>query len=153
MTYEAILNELNEVHLKNQFQSLFEKLIQPELLGKVKTEKRLFSTAAALRYLLSMIEDETSEEYVFWLKVLHYFMTPKFARTQKQLIEISAVEFMKVVNVKANETKKLLTKSFFSKDKTYYYDILSKFPTMPVSGDAYEDINNLAAKYAQSLDY
>ena len=81
MTYEAILDELNEVQLKEQFQSLFESLIRPQLLEKVKTNNRLYSIAAAVRYLLGMMEDENSQEYLFWVKVLNYFRTPKFART------------------------------------------------------------------------
>jgi hypothetical protein len=61
-------------------------------------------------------------------------------------------ELLQAVSQKAAETKKALKASFFS-DKNYYNEMVAMFPKMPLSKDVYENINNLASKYAMSLDY
>ena len=66
---------------------------------------------------------------------------------------MTTLELFQAINKKANETKKELTKSYFSGDKSFYNELLSKFPKMEVVNNVYETINNISAKYAQSLEY
>ena len=66
---------------------------------------------------------------------------------------MTALEIIQKVNKKANQTKKDLTKSFFSGDKNYYNEMLNAFPKANVNGDVYDTINNIASMYARSLDY
>lgn len=63
------------------------------------------------------------------------------------------LELFQAVNRKFNETKKKLQKSFFSKDKTYFNEMLNAFPNAKRNEDIYETINNIASRYARSLDY
>jgi hypothetical protein len=66
---------------------------------------------------------------------------------------MTTLELISAINKQANQTKKQLTKSFFSGDKSLYNELLSKFPNMEVVNNVYETINNISAKYAQSLEY
>lgn len=66
---------------------------------------------------------------------------------------MKTIELMKAISLEFNQTKKELTKSFFSGDKKLYNTMIEKFNKMPLSNDVYENINNLSAKYAQSLEY
>lgn len=84
MTYTQILDELEEVGLREKFQTLFESLIRPTLLDKVKETDKLYSVTSVLRTMIEHLEDG-SEECLYWLQVLYYFWTPKFAREHAQL--------------------------------------------------------------------
>ena len=66
---------------------------------------------------------------------------------------MTVLELIQAVNKKANETKKELTKSFFSGDKNYFNEMLKSFPKADVNGDVYETINNIASMYARGLEY
>lgn len=66
---------------------------------------------------------------------------------------MTTLELIQAVNSKANQTKKELTKSFFSGDKTFYTKMLNSFPNANVNGNVYETINNIASMYARGLDY
>jgi len=79
MTYNEILKELNDVDLKERFTSEFEKHIGVSLLKAVKKTDKLKSVGSMVKYLMTKYEQE-SEEWLFWQKVMFYFMTPSFAR-------------------------------------------------------------------------
>ena len=66
---------------------------------------------------------------------------------------MTTLELFKAIDKKASEIKLELTKSYFAGDKSYYNEIVSKFNKMPLSTNIYENINNISAKYAQSLNY
>jgi hypothetical protein len=84
MTYEIILQELEEVNLKEKFTSEFESFVTESLLLKFKESDRIHSTGSLLRLLLKKWEND-SEQWLYWQQVLLYFMRPKFARNQNQL--------------------------------------------------------------------
>lgn len=79
MTYEEVLTELQEVDLKEKFASLYEGYTSESLLKMMKGTDRLHSTAGMIRGLMKYMTNE-SEEWLYWQKVLFYFMTPIFAR-------------------------------------------------------------------------
>lgn len=66
---------------------------------------------------------------------------------------MTTLELLKAISEKANETKKQLTKSFFSGDKTYYNEMLAKFPKAQINKDVYETIINISSMYARGLEY
>ena len=66
---------------------------------------------------------------------------------------MTTLELIQSLNKKANQTKKELTKSFFSGDKKYFNEMLNSFPKANVNGNVYETINNIASMYARGLDY
>ena len=66
---------------------------------------------------------------------------------------MSAIELIQAVSEKAKETKKELTKSFFSGNKTYFNEMLSKHPNAIVNKDIYETINNIASMHARVCEY
>lgn len=84
MTYEEILKELDEVNLKDKFTSIYETNTSENLLKMVKETDRLGGTGTLIRFLMDFLENE-SEEWLYWQKVLFYFITPKFARKKTQL--------------------------------------------------------------------
>jgi hypothetical protein len=84
MNYDEILKELQEVNLKDKFISEFEDYVNPELLDMIKKNNKIKSTASLIRTLLKKWENE-SEEWLYWQKVLFYFMTPRFARDKNNL--------------------------------------------------------------------
>ena len=84
MTYKEILKELEEVNLKEKFISEFESFISPELLSMLQMADKLNSTGSLIRILIKKWKNESSE-WLYWQKVLFYFMTPKFARNENQL--------------------------------------------------------------------
>jgi len=71
----------------------------------------------------------------------------------KMINAMTTLELISAVNNQAKQTKNELTKSYFSGDKSFYNELLSKFPKMEVVNNVYETINNISAKYAQSLEY
>jgi len=79
MTYEEILKELEEVNLKEKFTSIYENICSDELLKMIKETNSLNSTATMIRCLLKHFKNE-SEDWLYWQKVLFYFMTPIFQR-------------------------------------------------------------------------
>lgn len=79
-------------------------------------------------------------------KKLHYCCVTKAKN-------MTTLELLKAVSAKANETKKELTKSFFSGDKSYFNTMLAAFPKADVNGNVYETINNIASMYARGLEY
>lgn len=84
MTYEEILKELDEVNLKEKFTSEFESFISEKLLSMFKESNKIHSTGSLLRSLIHYYEYK-SEKWQYWVDVLHYFMTPEFARKENQL--------------------------------------------------------------------
>jgi len=85
MTYTQILTDLEEVGLKQQFQTLFESLVRPTLLEKIKATDKIHGVGSLLRALIDLLGNAETEEREYWIKVLHYFMTPKFARHHLEL--------------------------------------------------------------------
>lgn len=84
MTYNEILNELQEVNLKDKFVSEYENFESPTLLIMLKETDKISSTANLIRSLMKKWEIET-ENWIYWQKVMFYFMTPVFARKENQL--------------------------------------------------------------------
>ena len=84
MTYNEILNELQEVNLKDKFISEYENYANPKLLVMLKETDQIHSTGRLIRMLLKKWENE-SEKWLYWQKVLIYFMTPTFARDKNNL--------------------------------------------------------------------
>ena len=66
---------------------------------------------------------------------------------------MTALELLKKVNEVAREEKAKLTKSFFSGDKSYYKQMLMKYPKCYFNADVYETINNLSATIAHGKEY
>ena len=81
MSYSEILNELNSIGLKDRFVSEYESVISEKLLSLVKNSNEIHSAGSMIRGLLSNYKHE-SETWVFWQKVLIYFMAPDFARVK-----------------------------------------------------------------------
>lgn len=81
MTYKEVLKELDEVNLKEKFTSEYEGFISDVLLVKVKETDKIHSAGSLIRSLLIFYINE-SEEWIYWQKVLVYFMTPKLARKE-----------------------------------------------------------------------
>lgn len=84
MTYQEILKELKEVDLKEKFTSSYEGFVSNEFLEKLRNTDKIHSTGSLIRSLMIFYVNE-SKEWIYWQKVLFYFMTPKFARKQNQL--------------------------------------------------------------------
>ena len=79
MNYNQIISELADVDLKDKFVLEFESFASPELLVKMSTTDKIKSTASVIRFLMGKWDNE-SEQWLYWQKVLFYFITPKFAR-------------------------------------------------------------------------
>ena len=79
MRYSEILNELDEVNLKDKFTSIYETNTSETILKMVKETNKLGGTGTLIRFLMDFLENE-SEEWLYWQKVLFYFITPKFSR-------------------------------------------------------------------------
>ena len=79
MKYSEILKELDAVNLKNKFTAVYELNEEKRHLKDVKKTNKLNSTATMISCLMGFLENE-SEEWIYWQKVLFYFITPKFAR-------------------------------------------------------------------------
>lgn len=84
MTYKQVLSELDAVGLKNKFTESFENLISNELLFKFKNTNKMHSVGSLIRVFLGKLEIE-SKEWIYWQKVLIYFMQPLFVRDIKEL--------------------------------------------------------------------
>lgn len=84
MTYEEILKELEEVNLKEKFTSEFESFIDAKLLSMIKETDKIHSVGSLIRLLMNKWENE-SKQWLYWQKVLVYFMTPEFARKEVEL--------------------------------------------------------------------
>ena len=85
MRYEEILKELEEVNLKEKFTSVYEGFVSDSFLERLRNTDKIHSTGSLIRSLLIFFENE-SEEWLYWQKVLFYFLTPKFARKENQLL-------------------------------------------------------------------
>jgi hypothetical protein len=85
MTYTQILNELEGVGLKEQFQTLFESLTRPTLLEKIKATDKIHGVGSLLRALIDLLGHTETEERECGIQVRHYFITPKFARHNLEL--------------------------------------------------------------------
>lgn len=81
MTYEEILKELEEVDLKEKFASSYEGFINKDLLERLKSTDKIYSTGSMIRSLMIFYINE-SEDWIYWQKILIYFMTPKFTRKE-----------------------------------------------------------------------
>ena len=79
MTYNQVLSDLKKVGLKAKFISEFEKHESQLLIKMFKETDKIHSTGALVRILMKHYENE-SEIWLYWQKVLFYFMTPQFAR-------------------------------------------------------------------------
>jgi hypothetical protein len=66
---------------------------------------------------------------------------------------MTTLELLKAVSAKANETKKELTKSVITGDKSYFNQMLAKYPKAQINSNLSETINNIASMYARSLEY
>ena len=84
MTYKEILKELSEVNLENEFAYEFEKSITDSLLFKIKNTNKIYSTASLIRALLTKYNVD-SEKWIYWQKVLLYFMAPYFVKDKNNL--------------------------------------------------------------------
>ncbi len=84
MTYNEILNELQEVNLKDKFVEEYEEYAGEKLLILLKESDKIKSTAGMVRSLIKKYENE-STAWLYWQKVMFYFMTPVFARKEEQL--------------------------------------------------------------------
>lgn len=84
MTYNEILIELQEVNLKDRFVSEYENFESSSFLKRLKETDKISSTANLIRSLMKKWEIET-ENWIYWQKVMFYFMTPVFARKENQL--------------------------------------------------------------------
>ncbi len=84
MTYKDILKELKEVGLKEKFTSSYEGFVSKEFLDKLRNTDKIHSTGSLIRSLMMFYINE-SKEWIYWQKILFYFMTPKFARKENQL--------------------------------------------------------------------
>ena len=84
MTYQDILKELEEVDLKEKFTSSYEEFVSNEFLEKLNTTDKIHSTGSLIRSLMIFYVNE-SKDWIYWQKVLFYFMTPVFARKENQL--------------------------------------------------------------------
>ena len=85
MSYEEILKELEEVNLKDKFTSVYEGFVSDSFLERLRNTDKIHSTESPIRSLLIFFENE-SEEWLYWQKVLFYFMTPVFERKENQLL-------------------------------------------------------------------
>ena len=85
MRYEEILKELEEVNLKEKFTSVYEGFVSDSFLERLRNTDKIHSTGSLIRSLLIFFENE-SEDWIYWQKILVYFMTPKFARKENQLL-------------------------------------------------------------------
>jgi hypothetical protein len=85
MSYEEILKELEEVNLKDKFTSVYEGFVSDSFLERLRNTDKIHSTGSLIRSLLIFFENE-SEDWIYWQKILVYFMTPKFARKENQLL-------------------------------------------------------------------
>lgn len=84
MKYSEILKELDAVNLKNKFTAVYELKEEKTHLKDVKKTNKLNSTATMIICLMEFLQND-SKEWVFWQKVLFYFLTPKFAKKKSQL--------------------------------------------------------------------
>ncbi len=81
MTYDEIVSELEEIGLKSEFVKEFEQSVSKKLLSMFKETDKINSVGNLIRSLMKQYENE-SERWLFWQKVLFYFITPKFARVK-----------------------------------------------------------------------
>ena len=73
--------------------------------------------------------------------------------THKDIKNMTTIELLQAVSAKAKEVKTNLTKSVMIGDRSYFNEMLLKFPKAQVNNDIYETINNLSSMYARSLEY
>jgi hypothetical protein len=85
--YLSVLKELNEFNLSNEFEFLFSKFNDVELVNMVKIKKfknkRL--TASLIRNILSFIPNETLL-HDKWTFIFNYFLQLQFVRNKQTLI-------------------------------------------------------------------
>lgn len=84
MKYQEILKELEEVGLKEKFASSYEEFVSDEFLVKLRNTDKIHSTGSIIRSLMIFYVNE-SEEWIYWQKVLVYFMAPEFTRKEIKL--------------------------------------------------------------------
>lgn len=84
MTYEEIISELKSVNLDQEFTDEFESYISLELLDLLKNTDKINSVGSLIRLLLKKWSPET-EKWIYWHKILFYFMNPDFAKTKEML--------------------------------------------------------------------
>lgn len=84
MTYNQIISELNEIELGSDFDKEMRLLCRDTLLEKLQVSDRIHSTGSLIRHLISYYEYD-SEKWLYWQKVLFYFMTPDFMKDKNTL--------------------------------------------------------------------
>lgn len=79
MRYQGILKELEEVNLKEKFTCSYERFVSDEFLEKLRSTDKIHSAGSLIRSLMIFYVNE-SKEWIYWQKILFYFMTPLFQR-------------------------------------------------------------------------
>lgn len=80
-SYDEVLIELDSVGVKSKFIIEFEICQSEEFLKMLKETNKISSPGSLIRSLIKKFEAE-SINWLFWQKVLIYFMTPDFCRVK-----------------------------------------------------------------------
>lgn len=84
MKYDDILNELKKHDLNGEFIKDIEKYLPKSLIDKIKKSENINSTASLIRILISHTVFK-SDDYIFWVDILQYYIKPEFMRDEFNL--------------------------------------------------------------------